>query len=269
MGVFLDQKFAFCYTYSMKNLIAIAVVLLTGCSALKTSNSPNIAFNGRAYTADITQQAAQQQKDLTELNKLLAQFPRQAMDVEMAPPQVVSQQGTTTTMNIVVKANYKQDWLIGVWQNLYALGDPDGGMSQIEVNTVYNITGPDHWDTARYVRGIVKYRDRAVFDTVARNIINNSPTVQLTFINAQNQAIHTMLVDMPALTHSYTDQTTPVFADQGYKTVMRPLNFNWPVAPLQLRVNGDQPIWMPGQITVDSGMLAQTARINAQIVRQN
>jgi hypothetical protein len=78
-----------------------------------------------------------------------------------------------------------------------------------------------------------------------------------------------MIVDMPALTHSYTDQTTPVFVSMGWKPVMRPINFNWPVAPLQLRINGSQPIWMPGQITVDSGMLAQTTRINAQIIRQN
>ena len=269
MGVFLDQKLGFCYTYSMKNLIVIAAVLLAGCSALKTQNVPNTAFNGNTYTANINQQAAQQQKDLTQLNKLLAQFPRQAMDVEMLPLHVVSQQGNQTTANIVVKANFKQAWLIGLWQNLYALGDPNGAMSQIDVSTVYDINGPDHWDTARYVRGMVKFRDRAVFDTVARNMFNSNPTVQLTFINARNQALHTMIVDMPALTHSYTDQTTPVFVDLGFKPVMRPINFNWPVAPLQLRINGSQPIWMPGQITVDSGMLAQTTRINAQILRQN
>lgn len=269
MGLSLDQKWLICYTYSMKNLIVIAVILLTGCSALKTQNAPNVAFNGSAYTADINQQAAQQQKDLTQLNRLLAQFPRQAMDVEMLPLHVVSQQGNQTTVNIVVKANFKQAWLIGLWQNLYALGDPDGAMSQIDVSTVYDINGPDHWDTARYVRGMVKFRDRAVFDTVARNMINSNPTVQLTFINARNQALHTMIVDMPALTHSYTDQTTPVFVDRGWKPVMRPVNFNWPVAPLQLRINGGQPIWMPGQITVDSNVLAQTTRINAQIIRQN
>lgn len=269
MGVFLDQKLSFCYTCSMKNLIVIATVLLAGCSALKTQNAPNAAFNGVAYTADINQQAVQQQKNLTQLNKLLAQFPRQAMDVEMLPLHVVSQQGNQTTANIVVKANFKQAWLIGLWQNLYALGDPDGAMSQIDVSTVYDINGPDHWDTARYVRGMVKFRDRAVFDAVARNMFNSRPTVQLTFINARNQALHTMIVDMPALTHSYTDQTTPVFVSMGWKPVMRPVNFNWPIAPLQLRINGDQPIWMPGQITVDSGMLAQTTRINAQILRQN
>jgi uncharacterized protein YceK len=269
MGVFLDQKLGFCYTYSMKNLIVIAAVLLAGCSALKTQNAPNTAFNGTAYTADINQQISKQQKDLTQLNKLLAQFPRQAMDIEMLPLQVVSQHGNQTTANIVVKANFKQEWLIGLWQNLYALGDPDGAMSQIDVSTVYDVNGPDHWDTARYVRGMVKFRDRAVFDTVARNMFNSNPTVQLTFVNAKNQAVHTMIVDMPALTHSYTDQTTPVFVDVGWKPVMRPINFNWPIAPLQLRINSSQPIWMPGQITVDTGILTQTTRIFAQIVRQN
>jgi uncharacterized protein YceK len=269
MGVFLDQKLRFCYTYSMKNLIVIAAVLLAGCSALKTQNAPNTAFNGPNTNANINQQAAQQQKDLTQLNKLLAQFPRQAMDVEMLPLQVVSQQGNQTTANIVIKANFKQTWLIGLWQNLYALGDPDGAMSQIDVSTVYDINGPDHWDTARYVRGMVKFRDRAVFDIVASNMVNSNPTVQLTFVNAQNQAILTQRVDMPALTHSYTDQTTPVFISMGWKPVMRPINFNWPIAPLQLRINGSQPIWMTAIISVDTGILTQTTRIYAQIVRQN
>jgi uncharacterized protein YceK len=269
MGVFLDQKLGFCYTCSMKNFIVIAAVLLAGCSALKTQNTPNVAFNGTAYTTDINQQAAQQQKDLTQLNRLLAQFPRQAMDVEMLPLQVVSQQGNQTTANIVVKANFKQAWLIGLWQNLYALGDPNGTTAQITVHTVYDINGPDHWDTARYVRGTVKYADLNKFNLVASNMINSRPTVQLTFINARNQALHTMLVDMPALTHSYTDQTTPVFVSQGWKPVNRPINFDWPIAPYQLYINSGQPIWMPGQITVDSSMLAQTTRINAQIIRQN
>jgi uncharacterized protein YceK len=269
MGLSLDQKWLFCYTYSMKNLIVIATVLLAGCSALKTQNAPNTAFNGAAYTVDINQQVAKQQKDLTQLNRLLAQFPRQAMDVEMLPLHVVSQQGNQTTANIVVKANFKQTWLIDFWQNIYALGDPHGTTAQITIHTVYDINRPDHWDTARYVRGTVKYADLNKFNLVASNMINSRPTVQLTFINARNQALHTMLVDMPALTHSYTDQTTPVFVSQGWKPVMRPVNFDWPIAPYQLYINGGQPIWMPGQITVDSSMLAQTTRINAQIIRQN
>jgi uncharacterized protein YceK len=269
MGVFLDQKARFCYTCSMKNLFVLAVILLTGCSSLKTQNAPNATFNGPAYTADMNQRIKRQQQDLTQLTRLLEQFPRQAMDIEMLPLQVVSQQGNQTTANIVVKANFKQAWLIGLWQDLYALGDPDGAMSQITVNTVYDINGPDHWDTARYVRGTVKFVDRAKFDLVARQLINSRPTVQLTFINAQNQVLYSMIVDMPALSHSYTDQTTPVFVDMGFKPVMRPINFNWPVAPLQLRINGDQPIWMPGQIKINSAMLAQTVRINAQIIRQN
>jgi hypothetical protein len=252
-----------------QSLLVLATAHLMGCSALKTSNNPNTYFSGSATTREITQQIAQQQQAEQQLSKLLTEFPSKTFDVEVSQPRIISQSGRQVNIELGVKANFKQAWLIEFWQNLYALGDPDGAMSQISVSTVYDVNGPDQWDTARYVRGIVKFRDRAKFDIVASNMINSNPTVQLTFVNARNQAILTQRVDMPALTHSYTDQTTPVFVSMGWKPVMRPINFNWPVAPIQMRINGDQPIWMTAIISVDTGILTQTTRIYAQIVRQN
>jgi hypothetical protein len=253
----------------MTKYILILVVALTGCGALKTANNPNTYFSGSATTREITQQIAQQQRAEQQLSKLLTEFPSKTFDIEVSQPRIISQAGRQVNIELGVKANFRQTWLIDFWQNLYALGDPDGAMSQISVSTVYDVNGPDQWDTARYVRGIVKFRDRAVFDIVASNMVNSNPTVQLTFVNARNQAILTQRVDMPALTHSYTDQTTPVFVGLGWKPVMRPINFNWPVAPIQMRINGDQPIWMTAIISVDAGILTQTTRIYAQIVRQN
>lgn len=249
----------------MKSII-FALVLLSGCAV---KNTPTVAFDGTANRVSMNQQIALHQKNAKELNLLLAEFPAKTFDVEMQPLQIVSQVGNQVTVNVLVKSNFKTPWLIALWQNLYSLGDPEGTTSQISVQTMYDINGPDHWNTSRFVRGTVKYIGRDVYDIVARNMLDSNPTVQLTFINAKNQAIYTRRVDMPALTHSYVDQSTPVFVARGRRADMRPINLDWPVAPLQIRILGDQVVWMTGQITLDSGMLAQTSRVHAQIVRQN
>ena len=269
MGVFLDQKLGFCYTCSMKKYIAVLALALAGCSALKTNNAPNAYFSGSADVADIRQQIAQKQNNVVQLQKLLADFPGRAMDIETSQPKILSQNGNQISLEITIKSNFKQQWLINLWQNLYGLGDPGGRVTQISVYTAYDINGPDHWDTSRFVRGTVKYADRLTYNTVMRELVSSNPTVRLTFINQRNQALYTQVVDVPALTHSYVDQTTPVFVDVGWKSDMRPFNFDWPVAPIQMRIRGDQPIYTKALVTVDSAIIAQTTRINAQMIRQN
>jgi predicted nucleic acid-binding protein len=266
MGVFLDQKLSFCYTYSMKNLIVIATVLLMGCSALKTTDQRNGSFNAQQNIQEVAYFNTIKEARLRMVKEKLQAFPQKSFDIQVGTPQLATQ----NQLLVPVKVNFNQDWLMSLWQLVYAVSDENGGMSQITVHTVYDIAGPDRWNTADVVRGTAFFIDTNMWNLVTQTMVSSRPNLRVTLIDQQNRVISTQIVDMPALSHSYTDQTTPVFVQVGPQNDF----MWWPLRPgprpaYRMQINGDQPISITANIMVDSSKIKQVARVHVDIVRQN
>jgi hypothetical protein len=266
MGVFLDQKLNSCYTYSMKNLIVIATVLLVGCSALKTTDQRNSSFNAQQNMQEVAVFNTIKEARLRMVREKLQAFPQKSFDIQVGTPKLATQ----NQLLVPVKINFNQDWLMSLWQLVYAVSDENGAMSQITLHTVYNINGPDRWDTADVVRGTAFFVDTNMWNLVTQTMVSSRPNLRVTLIDQQNRTISTQIVDMPALSHSYTDQTTPVFVQVGpqndafwipWKSGQRPA--------YRMQINGDMPISITANIIIDSSKIRQVARVHVDIIRQN
>jgi hypothetical protein len=266
MGVFLDQKLSFCYTYSMKNLIVIATVLLVGCSALKTTDQRNGSFNAQQNIQEVAYFNTINEARLRMAREKLAAFPLKSFDIQAGSAKLVS----FNQLAIPVKINFNQDWLMSLWQLIYAVSDENGGMSQITVHTVYNINGKDRWDTADVVRGTAFFVDDNMWKLVKQTIVDSRPNLRVTLIDRNNRVISAQIIDMPALSQSYTDQSTPVFVRVGPQNdaMWWPLRVG-PRPPFRMQINGDMPISITANITVDPAKVSQIARIHVDVVLQN
>ena len=266
MGVFLDQKLGFCYTCSMKKYIVILALALAGCSALKTTDQRTSSFNSQQNMQEVAYFNTIKEARLRMAREKLQAFPQKSFDIQVGTPKLATQ----SQLLVPIKINFNQDWLISLWQLVYAVSDENGGMSQITVHTVYNINGRDRWDTADVVRGTAFFVDDNMYRLVKQTIVDSRPNLKVTLLDHNNRVISTQIVDMPSLSQSYTDQSTPVFVRVGAQN-----DFMWwplrvgPRPPLRMQINGDMPIGITANIIVDPYKIAQIARIHVDVVRQN
>lgn len=262
----VDQKLALRYTYSMKTLIMIATVFLLGCSALKTTDQRSSSFNAQQNVQEVAVFNTIKEARLRMVREKLTAFPQKSFDIQVGTPTLVTQ----NQLLIPIKANFNQKWLMELWQLVYAVSDENGAMSQITVHTVYDINGPDRWDTADVVRGTAFFVDTNMWNLVTQTMVSSKPNLRVTLIDRQNKVISTQIVDWPALSHSYTDQRTPVFVQVGPQN-----DFMWwplkpgPRPPYRMQINGDMPIGLTANITVNPYTAKQIARVHVDIVRQN
>ena len=266
MGVFLDQKFTLRYTCSMKTLIVIATVFLMGCSALKTTNQRSASFNAQENTENIAYLNTIKEARLRMVREKLSAFPQKSFDIQVGTPKLVAQ----NQLLVPIKANFNQDWLMSLWQLIYAVSDENGGMSQITVHTVYDVNGPDRWNTADVVRGTAFFVDTNMWKLVSQTMFDSRPNLRVSLLDRNNRVISTQIVDWPSLSHSYTDQTTPVFVQVGAQNDF----MWWPLRPgprptFRMQINGDMPISLTANIMVDPYKVAQIAKVHVDIVRQN
>ena len=124
--------------------------------------------------------------------------------------------------------------------------------------------------SADVVRGTAFFVDTNMWNLVTQTMVSSRPNLRVTLIDRQNRAISTQIVDWPALSHSYTDQTTPVFVQVGPQN-----DFHWwpyrvgPRPLYRMQINGDMPISLTANITVNPYTANQIARVHVDIVRQN
>jgi hypothetical protein len=249
----------------MKKYIVISLLFLIGCSSLKTTDQRSGTFDAQSNMQDIAVFNTIKEARIRMVREKLQAFPQKSFDVQVGTPKLATQ----NQLLVPIKINFNQEWLISLWQLVYAVSDENGAMSQITVHTVYNINGPDRYNTANVVRGTAFFIDTNMWNLVTQTMVSSRPNLRVTLIDRQNRAISTQIIDMPALSHSYTDQSTPVFVQVGPQNDA--MWIPWRKGPrpaYRMQINGDQPIGITANITVDPYKVAQIARVHVDIVRQ-
>ena len=254
----------------MKTIIVIALVLLSGCSSLKTTDQRGGQWNGDAAVAYLKNDALARQRADAELNKMLKDFPAKTFDLQVGITETQATADGRVGMVIPVKLNFKREWLIKFWQHIYALNEDDGGTAQITVRTLYDMYDTkDVYSQADVVQGTTSFKDLGRFNMIQQRMVSARPNLRVNLIDAQNRVIYTQIVDTPALSHSNVYAGVPVFVDIGNRSNYTRLNLKWPVTPYQMTIDGSQPIWTSAQITVTPQIAHQTRRIYVDIVLEN
>lgn len=250
----------------MKKLLVFLLFLLVGCSSLKTTNQPTSSFNAQQNMQEVAVFNTIKEARLRMVRSQLQGFPNKSFDIQVGQAQLASQ----NQLLVPIKVNFNQQWLINLWQLIYAVSDENGAMSQITVHTVYDINGPDRWNTADVVRGTAFFVDTQMWNLVMQTMVSSKPNLRVTLFDRQNRAIQSTIVDMPALSQSGVYSGIPVFVQVGQQNDAWWLP--WRVGPrpaYRMQINGDQPIGLTANITVDPYTVKQIARIHVDIVRQN
>jgi hypothetical protein len=254
----------------MKNLIVIAMVLLAGCSSLKTTDQRGGQWNGDAAVAYLKANALARQRADAELNRMLKDFPARTFDLQVGIVESRSAGPGLVQLVIPVKMNFKREWLINFWQHIYALNEENGGMAQITVKSLYDMYDTkDVYNQADVVGGTVSFGDLGRYKQIQQAMVYSRPNIQVKLLDSRNQAIWTQIVDTPALSHTGIYAGVPVFVDIGNRSNYTRFNLKWPVAPFQMTIDGHSPIFTAAQIVVPTQISAQVREIRVDIVRQN
>lgn len=245
-------------------------LVLSGCSSLKTTDQRAYTWNGDAAVAYLKADAMARQQADRELNQMLRDFPAKTFDLQVGIVQTQPDPSGRVDMVIPVKLNFKRDWLIKFWQHLYALNEADGGTAQITVKTLYDMYDTkDVYNEADVVQGTVTFKDVGRFNMIQNRMISARPNLLVRLVDSQNRVIYRQVVDTPALSHSGVYAGVPVFVDVGNRSNYSRLNLQWPKAPYQMLINGSQPVWTSAQISVNSAIVAQTRRVEVDVILQN
>jgi len=252
----------------MKTIIVFALALLTGCSSLKTTDQRAFTWNGDAAVAYFKANAVARQNGEREVNRMLQQFPAGAFDLQVGIPQSQVTENGQVRMIIPVKMNFKREWLIKFFQNLYALNEDDGGMAQITVHSLYDMYDTqDVWNKADVVRGTVRFRGRELFTKIQSTMTASRPTIRVSLRDRGNRVVYTQLVNAPSLSHDGAYPGVPVFVEIGNRSNYSMINLKWPMTPYQMDIHGDQPVWTSAEILVNPKILEQVSQIYVDIVK--
>lgn len=250
----------------MKKYIASLSIVLAGCSGLKTADQRTSSFDTQQNIQEVAVFNTIKEARLRMVREKLQAFPQKSFDIQVGTPKLVTQH----QLLIPIKVNFNQQWLIGLWQLIYAVSDENGAMSQITVHTVYDINGPDRWNTADVVRGTAFFVDTNMWNLVMQTMVSSKPNLKVTLLDQQNRVVSTQIVDMPALSQSGTYSGIPVFVQVGQQNDAMWLP--WRVGPrpaYRMQINGDMPIGLTANIMIDPNKVRQVARVHVDIIRQN
>jgi hypothetical protein len=252
----------------MKTIIMAVLILLTGCNSLKTTDQRAFTWNGDAAVAYMKANALARQSAEREVDRMLREFPANAFDLQVGIPQSQVTENGQVNMVIPVKMNFKREWLIKFFQNLYALNEDDGGMAQITVHSLYDMYDTqDVYNKADVVRGTVRFRGRETFTKIQSVMTSSRPTIKVSLLDRQNRTIHTQLVNAPSLSHNGAYPGVPVFVDIGNRSNYSMINLKWPMTPYQMDIYGNQPVWTSADILVNPQILGQVSQIRVDIVK--
>jgi hypothetical protein len=252
----------------MKLFTIIIAILLVGCSSLKTTDQRAFTWNGDAAVAYFKANALARQDGQREVDRMLKEFPVGAFDLQVGIPQSQVTESGQVSMIIPVKMNFKREWLIKFFQNLYALNEDDGGMAQISVHTLYDMYDTqDVYNKADVVRGTVRFRGRETFTKIQSVMTSSRPTIRVTLKDHQGRVVYTQLVNAPSLSHDGAYPGVPVFVDIGNRSNYSMINLKWPMTPYQMDINGSQPVWTSANILVNPKILGQVSQIYVDIVK--